>query len=342
MVAIRRLSIHAMSRLIDPFQRTIRYLRVSVTDRCNYRCFYCMPSQDMEWEARSEFLTFEELTRVIRLFTELGVDKVRITGGEPLVRRGILDFVRQLKALEGLKDLSLSTNAHLLAEHAQALREAGVGRVNISLDSLKPEVFRRITRNGDLDAVIAGIDAALAAGMHPVKLNMVVMRGLNDGEIEAMLDFALARGADLRYIETMPVGRAGIEGTDHFMPAVEILARLKHHLGSELTPTTQSRGAGPARYYELANGRARVGVISALSRHFCDDCNRVRLTAKGDLVLCLGQEDRVSLRDGLRSGLDDDAMKALIRDAIARKPRSHDFNEDKHRVALRHMSSLGG
>ncbi len=331
-----------MTRLVDPFQRVIRYLRVSVTDRCNYRCFYCMPSQGMVWEERSEFLTFEELTRVIRLFTELGVDRVRLTGGEPLVRRGILDFVRGLSALPGLKDLSMSTNAHLLAEQADALRAAGVRRVNISLDSLDPEVFRRITRNGDLEAVLAGIDAALAAGMEPVKLNMVVMKGLNDGEIEAMFDFAAARGADLRYIETMPVGEAGIDGTGRFMPAVEILERLRRHAGAELVPVPDRRGAGPARYYQVGDGPARVGVISALSRHFCDDCNRVRLTARGDLVLCLGQEDRVNLRDSLRGGLDDDGMKELIRAAIARKPRSHDFTRDRQRVALRHMSSLGG
>jgi len=331
-----------MTRLVDPFQRTIRYLRVSVTDRCNYRCFYCMPSQGMVWEERSHFLTFEEMSRIIRLFTELGVDKVRLTGGEPLVRRGVLDFVKQLSALPGLKDLSMSTNAHLLGDKAETLRAAGVSRVNISLDSLRPEVFRRITRNGELQPVLEGIDAALAAGMDPVKLNMVVMRGLNDDEIEAMFDYAVERGADLRYIETMPVGEAGIDGTGHFMPAVEILARLKRHAGAELVPVKGGKGAGPARYYQVGEGPVRVGVISALSRHFCDDCNRVRLTAKGDLVLCLGQEDRVSLRDGLRRGLDDEEMKALIRAAIARKPRSHDFNADEQRVALRHMSSLGG
>ncbi|HHC72160.1 MAG TPA: GTP 3',8-cyclase MoaA [Thiotrichales bacterium] len=331
-----------MTQLVDPFQRTIRYLRVSVTDRCNYRCFYCMPSQGMVWEERSHFLTFEEMSRIIRLFTELGVDKVRLTGGEPLVRRGILDFVKQLSALPGLKDLSMSTNAHLLGDKAGILRAAGVSRVNISLDSLRPEVFRRITRNGELQPVLEGIDAALAAGMDPVKLNMVVMRGLNDDEIEAMFDYAVERGADLRYIETMPVGEAGIDGTGHFMPAVEILARLKRHAGAELVPVKGGKGAGPARYYQVGEGPVRVGVISALSRHFCDDCNRVRLTAKGDLVLCLGQEDRVSLRDGLRQGLDDEEMKELIRAAIARKPRSHDFTTDEQRVALRHMSSLGG
>ena len=331
-----------MASLIDPFGRSIEYIRVSVTDRCNYRCFYCMPSNNMEWEERKEFLDFEELARIIRLFTELGVSKVRLTGGEPLVRRDLLQFVEELNALPHLDDLSMSTNAHLLAGQAQALKNAGVSRVNISLDSLNPEVFQKITRNGDLQSVLEGIDAAIAARMHPVKINMVVMKGLNDDEIESMLDYAMKKNLDLRYIETMPIGEAGISGSRHFMPAVEILARVKKHLGCELIDTQPSKGAGPARYYQVNTGGARVGVISALSQHFCDDCNRVRLTAKGDLVLCLGQEDRMSLRDPLRAGLNDTQMKQVILDAIARKPRSHDFNKDEQKVSLRHMSSLGG
>ena len=331
-----------MSELIDPFDRCIRYLRVSVTDRCNYRCFYCMPSQGLAWEKREEFLSYEELTRVIRLFSELGVDKVRLTGGEPLVRRGLLGFVKELHKLPGIQDLSMSTNAHLLAGQARALAEAGISRVNISLDSLDPEIFRQITRNGELQPVLQGIDAALEAGMHPVKINMVVMQGLNDREIEPMLNYALERGADLRYIETMPVGEAGIEGANHYFPAHRILGRLKRQLGTELIPAKGGKGAGPARYYQVGTGPVRVGVISALSRHFCDDCNRVRLTARGDLVLCLGQEDRASLRDPMREGATDDEMKLLILRAIARKPRSHEFNDDASRVSLRHMSSLGG
>lgn len=331
-----------MPELVDPFKRTIRYLRVSVTDRCNYRCFYCMPGDGMEWEKRSEFLSYEELTRVIRLFTELGVDKVRLTGGEPLVRKNLTGFVEQLNKLPGLNDLSLSTNAHLLAKHAETLAKSGVSRVNISLDSLKTDVFQKITRNGDLQAVLDGIEAALAAGMHPVKINMVVMKGLNDSEIESMLDYAVKRGADLRYIETMPIGQAGMQGVDYFMPASEILHRVQQHLGEQLIPAKGNKGAGPARYYQVGSSAVRVGVISALSRHFCDDCNRVRLTAKGDLVLCLGQEDRVSLREPLRQGLSDDAMKELILDAIRHKPYSHEFHEIGKNVSLRHMSSLGG
>lgn len=331
-----------MSQLVDPFNREIRYLRVSVTDRCNYRCFYCMPSQDTAWEQRAEFLGYEELLRVIRLFSELGVDKVRLTGGEPLVRQGLVGFASQIGALPGINDLALSTNAHLLADHAVALKAAGVSRVNISLDSLDPGTFREITRNGDLAPVLKGIDAALEAGMEPVKLNMVVMKGLNDHELEPMLDYAIARGADLRFIETMPIGQAGIDGIRYFLSAADILKRLQRHLGEQLIPAKGGKGAGPARYYQVGRGPVRVGVISAMSRHFCESCNRVRLTARGDLVLCLGQEDRISLRDPLRAGLDDDEMKAVIRKGIASKPYRHDFDNDVTRVSLRHMSSLGG
>lgn len=332
-----------MTKLTDPFNREIRYLRVSVTDRCNYRCFYCMPETGVDWDAKSEFLSYEEMARIIRLFAELGVDKVRFTGGEPLVRKGLPEFIRdQIKPIPGLKDLSISTNAHLLDEYAQTLVEAGVTRVNISLDSLRQDRFLKVTRNGDLAAVLRGIDAGIVAGMSPIKINMVVMKGLNDDEIDDMLEFALQKGIDLRFIETMPIGSAGMEGTNYYMPADEILSRLQTNLGQQLIPAKGMKGAGPARYYQIGAGPSRVGVISAMSRHFCEGCNRVRLTAKGDLVLCLGQENRVSLRESLRQGLNDNEMKTVIRDAIATKPYSHEFNNSEQRVPLRHMSSLGG
>jgi len=331
-----------MPELLDSFDRRINYLRVSVTDRCNYRCFYCIPSNDFVLEERREFLSYEELTRLIRLFAELGVSHVRLTGGEPLVRRGLVEWVDQLKRLPGIEEISLSSNAHLLAEHAADLKAAGLDRVNISLDSLKPETFLQVTRNGDLERVLAGIDAALEAQLHPVKLNMVVMKGLNDQEIEPMLDYALERGANLRFIETMPIGRAGLDGIEHYYPASTILERVKSHMGAELIPATTDKGAGPARYYRISGSRATVGVISAMSRHFCDGCNRVRLTARGELVLCLGQEDRASLREPLRDGADDQELKQHILAAIARKPKNHDFNEDPLKVATRTMSSLGG
>ncbi len=331
-----------MSDLIDPFNRKIEYIRVSVTDRCNYRCFYCMPKSGLEWENRSEFLSYEELVRIIRLFSQMGVTKVRLTGGEPLVRQDFGDFIQQIKALKTVQDLSLSTNAHLLAPHAKSLYQAGISRVNISIDSLVPETFRQITRNGDLKKVIEGIDAAIEAGMNPVKLNMVIMKGINDHEIEAMLDFAKQRGAHLRLIETMPIGIAGINSQALYISADDILTRLRAVSGQDLIPTNIKIGNGPARHYRFAQSQATIGVISAMSQHFCESCNRVRLTARGDLVLCLGQEDRVGLRDPLRLGASDQELKQMIVKAILNKPKSHDFTHDQQRVELRHMSALGG
>ena len=331
-----------MPELIDRFGRRINYLRVSVTDRCNYRCFYCIPSQDFTLEERSEFLSYEELTHLIRLFVDLGVSRVRLTGGEPLVRRGLVEWVRNLKQECGVSELSLSSNAHLLAGHAATLKAAGLDRVNISLDSLQPDTFRSITRNGDLNTVLRGIEAALQAELHPVKLNMVVMKGINHHEIESMLDYALEQGANLRFIETMPIGNAGLEGTRHYYPAASILKHVRQHMGADLIPVAADKGAGPARYYRINDSRATVGVISAMSRHFCEGCNRIRLTARGELVLCLGQEDRADLREQLRSGASDGELTGLIMQAIERKPRSHDFNEDPKRMSTRVMSSLGG
>lgn len=329
--------------LIDPFGRRIDYLRVSVTDRCNYRCFYCIPPDGVEMSARSDFLSYEELARLIGLFATLGVSRIRFTGGEPLIRRDMVELVRQVALLPGVRDLSLSTNAHLLERYATALGQAGVERVNISLDTLDPATFARITRGGDLEQVLRGIDAALEAGMHPVKLNMVVMKGLNDHEIEQMLDFAIGRGADLRFIETMPIGSAGREGSAmHYYPADKVLERVRNHCGRDLVPVKGNRGAGPASYYQIGGGPVRIGVISAISRHFCEGCNRVRLTARGDLVLCLGQEDTVSLGHGLRGGWTDQELIRAIRDAIARKPERHHFGEKEDVVRFRDMSTIGG
>ncbi len=330
------------TQLIDSFGRRIDYLRVSVTDRCNYRCFYCMPPEGIKGGKQSTFLSYEELTRIIRIFSELGVRKVRLTGGEPLVRRHIVNLVEQIAALPGIDDVSLSTNAHLLEQHARTLKQGGLNRVNISIDSLVPETFAEITRGGDLAAVIRGIDAAVAAGLNPVKLNMVVMKGLNDREIEPMLDFAHAHGAHLRFIETMPVGSSGMEGVAHYYPAEKILERVQGHCGSELVPVTGGQGAGPARHYQTRDKKMRVGIITAMSQHFCESCNRVRLTAKGDLVLCLGKENSVGLREALRSGATDAELKRLILAAIDKKPERHSFLEADNGAVLHDMSSLGG
>ncbi|TAM47476.1 MAG: GTP 3',8-cyclase MoaA [Gammaproteobacteria bacterium] len=328
--------------LVDPFGRRIEYLRLSVTDRCNYRCFYCMPRKGACFGNAGDFLTNDELARLVRLFAELGVRHVRLTGGEPLVRRDLAELAGAIGGFPGIDDLSLSTNGQLLGRYAQPLRRAGVKRVNISLDSLDPAVFAHISRSGDLVAVLDGIDAALAVGMTPVKLNMVVMKGINDREIETMFEFAMARGLDLRYIETMPVGPQARESMACHYPAASILKRLRRYAGAGLVPAKGSRGAGPARYYQIGSGPAKVGVISAVSRHFCAGCNRVRLTATGELVFCLGRSDRVSLREPLRRGSSDADLKTAIHAAIARKPRRHDFLPDGTGAISLPMSRVGG
>jgi cyclic pyranopterin phosphate synthase len=333
----------AKPALIDSFGRRIEYLRVSVTDRCNYRCFYCMPRAGVQFENAASLLDNNELARLIRLFSDLGVRRVRLTGGEPLVRRHLVALAGMISELPGIEDLSLSTNGHLLERYAASLKQTGVQRVNISLDSLDPALFARITHGGDLHAVQRGIDAALAVGMQPVKLNMVVMQGINDHEIESMLDFAVAQGADLRYIETMPVGPQADESRDHHYPAALILERLRRHAGADLIPVGGSIGCGPARYYQVGASPVKLGVISAVSRHFCDDCNRVRLTAQGDLVLCLGRHDRVSLRETMRCGCTDEMLKTMIHAAVMKKPERHDFqNAASGSVVLIPMSALGG
>lgn len=332
----------AEPELIDSFGRRIEYLRVSVTDRCNYRCFYCMPRTGARFGRSESFLIGDELARLIRLFSELGVRRVRLTGGEPLVRRDLVALAGTIGELPGIEDLSLSTNGHLLERYARPLRHAGVRRVNISLDSLDPAIFARITRGGDLRAVLHGIEAALDAGMEPVKLNMVVMNGINDHEIETMLEFAVEHGVDLRYIETMPVGPQAAESMARHYSASLILERLCRHLGSELIPAKGTQGAGPARYYRIGASRAKVGVISAVSRHFCAGCNRVRLTAQGELVLCLGHSDRVSLRESLRDGCSDETLKTMIRAAIASKPERHNFLAAGGEAVSVPMSAIGG
>ncbi|MFQ5644473.1 MAG: GTP 3',8-cyclase MoaA [Thiogranum sp.] len=332
-----------MPALIDSFGRHIDYLRVSVTEHCNYRCFYCRPGCDANPGNRRNFLTNDELVHLVRLFSELGVSKVRITGGEPLLRYRLAEFVTLLGRLPGLSDISLSTNGHLLAGVAVPLRLAGVHRINISLDSIEAGNFSRITHGGDLDRVLHGIKAAQAAGMSPVKINMVVMKGINEHEIEAMLDFAMLQGLELRFIETMPVGEAGLAAMDHYYPAPQILERVRERFGSQLNPVKGGKGAGPARYYQVGEGPVRIGIISALSRHFCSGCNRVRLTTKGDLVLCLGHENRVLLGAELRNGRSDTELKERILAAIASKPERHDFQSDTmHALSMNSMSKLGG
>ncbi|WP_127469954.1 GTP 3',8-cyclase MoaA [Thiomicrorhabdus aquaedulcis] len=329
--------------LIDPFNRTIDYVRVSVTDKCNYRCGYCMPEQGVHPDGvHSEYLSYDELARIIKAFVDLGVAKIRITGGEPLVRKNLAGFVAQIKAFDGLEDIALSTNAHYLEREAEALTLAGVTRANISIDSLRPARFKNITRGGDLEKVLAGVDKALEVGMKPIKFNMVVMKGTNDDEIEAMVDYGIQKGVEVRFIETMPIGPAGVGMMEQHYPADKILARIKKHVGVDLIPSTGKSHDGPARNFIIAGTDTRIGVISAVSQHFCATCNRVRLTAKGILALCLGQADSVDLRTPLRNGITDEALQQLIVDAMLKKPEKHFFNENVHNIEFRQMVQLGG
>jgi cyclic pyranopterin phosphate synthase len=323
--------------LKDSFNREIQYLRLSVTDRCDFRCFYCLPRSHRGFETPQEWLSSDEIERVVGLFASLGVKHVRLTGGEPLVRKEVCEIASRISALPGIEELSLSTNASRLDHYCDDLHRAGVNRLNISLDTLNEERFKQITGN-QLQPVLQGIDAALARGFHPIKINMVVMQGVNDDEAEAMVEYCLQRRLTLRFIETMPVGDGGRSASQHYLPLSEIETRLKRRY--RLKPTVV-RGSGPARYFQIDDTGLVIGSITPQSQHFCDTCNRVRLSVTGDLHLCLGQEDRLALRPLLRSGAGDDEIIQAIRQAIARKPQRHHFKETPEAI-LRPMSALGG
>ena len=325
-------------RLIDPFNRTIEYVRLSVTDRCDLRCMYCLPADYRDFSEPEHWLTFDEIERAIRAFTELGVRRVRLTGGEPLTRRHLPDLAARLHALPRLEDLSLSTNAVQLKKHALPLFQSGVQRINVSLDSLKPERFTAITRGGKLNKVLDGLAAARQAGMHPIKINMVVMKDVNDDEIEDMVQFCIEQDFTLRLIETMPMGDTGRSASNHYMSLEDVRRRLAERF--ELVPTVMP-GGGPARYVSVAGTNLRIGFITPISQHFCAGCNRVRLSADGALYLCLGQEDKVELRPLLRQGIGDEELKNAIRTAIARKPEKHGFREQPRKI-VRFMSLTGG
>ena len=328
------------TQLIDRFGRRVDYVRISVTDRCDFRCVYCMDDK-MEFLPRARILTLEELALVGRAFAELGVRKIRLTGGEPLVRNNVIKLMRDLGALPRLSELVLTTNGSQLEHMAKDIRAAGVRRINISLDSLQPERFRRLTRVGDLDVVLRGIDAALAAGFDNVKINTVILKHRNDDEVVPLVEFAAARGMDLSFIEEMPLGTIGDhDRAEAYYSSDAIRADLEKRY--TLLPTTETTG-GPAKYFRLAETGTRVGFISPHSHNFCDDCNRVRVTAEGRLLLCLGQEHSVDLRAVLRAQPGDlDVLKRAIVDSMAIKPKGHEFNLREQPLIFRHMSHTGG
>ncbi len=327
-------------RLVDRFGREIKYLRISVTDRCDLRCVYCM-SEDMKFVPRAQLLTLEEISRIGRIFADLGVNKIRITGGEPLTRQNVIEVFKQLGKLEKINDLTLTTNGTQLKRFAKDLHKTGVSRINISLDTLQADKFRKITRIGHLSRTLAGIDAALDAGFKRVKLNTVIMKNHNDDEVIDLVDFANERGMDISFIEEMPLGIIGDhDRAETHMSSDEILDVIRKKY--ELIPTTETSG-GPARYFRRSGNNNRIGFISPHSHNFCEDCNRVRLTAEGRLLLCLGQEHSIDLRRVVRSHpIDDAPVREAIIAAMDLKPRGHDFDLNSQTVILRHMNSTGG
>ncbi|MBK1719398.1 GTP 3',8-cyclase MoaA [Thiocystis violacea] len=326
--------------LIDRHGRRITYVRLSITDRCDLRCIYCM-AEDMRFLPRSQLLTLEEIARLGRCFGALGVTKIRVTGGEPLVRRNAIWLFEQLGALPGIHDLTLTTNGTQLDRFAQSLKDAGVTRVNISLDSLRPERFRRITRLGDLNKTLAGIEAAIAAGFSGIKLNSVILGNRNQDEVLDLTRFALDRGLDISFIEEMPLGQIGDhDRAETHYPSDAIRRVLEDAF--DLRPTTETTG-GPSRYFRIAGEKTRVGFISPHSHNFCADCNRVRVTAEGRLLLCLGQEHSADLRRALRANpTDDQRVQQAIVAAMDLKPLGHEFDLTAKPIIPRYMNMTGG
>lgn len=329
--------------MIDPHGRHIGYLRLSVTDRCDLRCFYCM-AEDMDFLPRNEVLSLEELGRLAEAFIDLGVRKIRLTGGEPLVRRNILELIERLGkrvATGELNELTLTTNGTQLAEHAQGLYDAGVRRINVSLDSLDPTTFCQVTRRGNLGKVLDGIATAKAAGLR-IKINTVALRGINDGEFDRLLAWCGDNGFDLTLIETMPLGDVGTDRTNHYLPLDCVQARLEQNW--TLLPTVHGTN-GPARYLRVAETGTLLGLITPMTHNFCDTCNRVRVTSTGTMYTCLGQDDQMDLRAALRRNESNEALNFAITTAIRGKPKGHNFviGPDHGLPSLaRHMSVTGG
>ena len=330
----------AQKKLIDRFERHVTYVRLSVTDRCDLRCIYCM-SERMTFLPRQQLLTLEEIARLGRCFSELGVTKLRITGGEPLVRHNVIWLFERLGELSGIRDLTITTNGTQLGRYARALKDAGVSRVNISLDTLKADRFNKITRGGQIEKTLVGLDAALAAGFQRIKINSVILRNRNHDEVADLVRFAIERGVDISFIEEMPLGVTD----DHNRAEVYYSSdtvRSDLAVYFDLLPTNESTG-GPSRYFRIAGQDIRVGFISPHSHNFCGACNRVRVTAEGRLLLCLGQEHSADLCRAVRANpTDDERIKTVIVEAMNRKPRGHDFDLGSEFVIIRHMSMTGG
>jgi GTP 3',8-cyclase len=328
--------------LSDNFSRAVTYLRVSLTDRCNYRCVYCMPEEGVDLVPKPDILTYEELERVVRVLAGLGVRRVRLTGGEPTVRKDFLLCVERLAAIPGIEQVVITTNGHLLETLAAPLKAAGLAGLNVSVDTLDAERFRQITRRGDLDRVLRGIDAAIAQGL-PVKLNVVALAGFNDDEIGALCDYAWERGTVPRFIEHMPMSDGALYNPERLLTAAEIRTLVEAHAGALAPddPPGIARLSGPARYWRTDAGH-KVGIISAMSENFCSTCNRVRLTASGELHTCLAYDDATNLRALVRAGAADEEIAAAVRDAVGGKREGHNFQTSGCGGPRKHMVSIGG
>ncbi len=331
----------------DRFGHRISYLRVSITDRCNERCNYCMPHELQEWLPREDILSYEETLRIIRISAQLGVSKLRITGGEPLTRRGVLDFMRALPAISGIKDIGISTNGTLLAREvspgvsmARALRKAGARTVNISLDTLDPDVYAAITGRDFFRQAAAGIQAAIDSGFEQIKLNAVLMRGRNEDQLVPLAEFAVSHGLLLRFIELMPVSTSEVLSEDNFLPVQEAKRKIEGHYGS-LIPEPTFRTNGPATYYQIPGRSQRIGFIGAMTNlHFCESCNKLRLTCDGKLRPCLGSYLEFDIMKPLRAGASDEELTRFFLDVVERKPQQHDFRDNYK--PDRKMVAIGG
>ena len=326
--------------LLDPYKRKINYLRISVTDRCNLRCRYCMPEEGIPLISHEEILTYEEMLRVVRVFAAQGISKVRLTGGEPLVRKGIVDFISRLSQIQQIKDLSLTTNGILLKEFAQDLKQAGLKRINISLDSLKKERFLQITRRDDFERVWGGIEEALRVGLSPIKINMVAIQGLNDDEIESFARLTLHLPLTVRYIEYMPSGNGEDWKETDILTIPQIQRRLEKV--GKLIPIPSDQWDGPAKRFRIDGAIGEIGLIGAVSSHFCGECNRLRLTPDGKIRTCLFSDEEIDVREILRKGGSDQDLKERLLVALRKKPEKHYINTLQFKKCQRNMSAIGG
>lgn len=336
-----------MNKLIDNFGREISYLRVSITDRCNYRCIYCKPEEQFEFIPHEEILRYEEIVEIIEEAVNLGITKVRITGGEPLARKGVVDFIKKLREIKELEDISLTTNGFFLSEYAEKLKDAGLNRVNISLDSLQEEKYKKITRGGSLEKALKGIDSALKAGLLPIKINTVLIRGINYDEVEDFVRLTLGRSLNIRFIEFMPSGEVLKDNyRDKFISVLEIKENLAEKYSFK--PIDINSGNGPAKYYQIKGGQGTIGFITALSQHFCKTCNRIRLTSEGKLRPCLFSNMEVDIKQAIRNAKTDDKIirSKIIRnnilEAISIKTKGHKLNEKFSNRDSFKMSKIGG